>query len=109
MSTFGKKSLAWWNYHDHSRDNVRRYNLTSKEMQIEILKKWYPLGFKLKEFSFTNRTWEVIGYLETLTGWYLELKSDDHYKTQKNPLSMSPLKESEVELKREIKLEKILK
>lgn len=106
MSTFGKKSLAWWNYHDQSRDNVRRFNFTDKDMQLQILNKWYPIGFKLYEHSF-GKTWEVVGYQQNMVGWLLDLKSGD-YKTQKHPLTLKPVKESEMEIKRQIKLEKIL-
>ena len=31
MSTFGKKSLIWWNYHDRDRATLLRFNSTPKE------------------------------------------------------------------------------
>jgi hypothetical protein len=112
MSTFGKKSLVWWDYHDKSRDNIRRFSSTDKETQIEILKKWYPIGFRLKEYVFTHRIWEVHGYVKTLSGWNLELRSilpnEDIYM-DKHPLMLEPLKEDEIKLKRDIKLEKLFK
>lgn len=112
MSTFGKKSLAWWNYHDHSRDNVRRYILSDKDMQLEILKKWYPIGFKVQEHAF-SRVLTVVGYIENMAYWNLKLESDDNFLFNqthiKHPLSVTPVRASELELKRQIKLEKILK
>ncbi len=41
MSTFGKKSLLKW---DYDSVDYLRWNKTHKDLQLEILKKWYPIG-----------------------------------------------------------------
>jgi hypothetical protein len=41
MSTYGKKALIDWNY---SEVDVSRFLKSPKNLQLEILQKWYPLG-----------------------------------------------------------------
>ena len=49
MSTFGKKYLNYWSYDfDNLNVDMPRWNKTPKEFQLEILKKWYPIGMKGK-------------------------------------------------------------
>lgn len=41
MSTYGKKALIDW---DYSKVDVKRFLKSDKNLQLEILKKWYPIG-----------------------------------------------------------------
>jgi|JI10StandDraft_1071094.scaffolds.fasta_scaffold2539791_2 hypothetical protein len=41
MSTFGKKALAYWDYNSKEGN---RFVRSDKNLQLEILKKWYPIG-----------------------------------------------------------------
>ena len=65
MSTFGKKALLNW---DYSSIEKKRFNNSDKNLQLEILKKWYPIGEHCymrdspMKFKFT-----IIGYEEHLT------------------------------------------
>lgn len=114
MSTFGKKALAWWDYQDKSRDSVRRYNFTPDDMQLQILEKWYPIGFKFKENGYLLngvKMWEVVDYKRNVGGcWLLELKciSNELPNILKHPLATGMTTQSEKSVKREIKLNKIL-
>jgi len=78
MSTFGKKALIWWNY-EYSKEGVTRFNHTDSELQLEILKKWYPIGSSCREKEkYTYKVprapggwdWEIIGYIKTIGGYY---------------------------------------
>ena len=79
MSTFGKKALNWWDYDDNSKQNVMRFNHTDLETQLEILKKWYPVGSLCREKERINyRTlrapgwsWEITGYTRAIGGYYV--------------------------------------
>lgn len=44
MSTFGRKSLVWWDYDNRSKENAMRFNHTPMNIQLSILEKWYPIG-----------------------------------------------------------------
>lgn len=46
MSTFGRKSLIWWDYENRSKENAIRFYHTPMDIQLEILEKWYPIGSK---------------------------------------------------------------
>ena len=52
MSTYGKKALTHWNYEEKSsQDEMYRFNSTPHNIQKEILKKWYPIGFTCEKTS----------------------------------------------------------
>lgn len=51
MSTFGKKYLKKWNYFNHTMVEKKRFNSTSIDFQLELLKKWYPIGMKVHKVS----------------------------------------------------------
>ena len=51
MSTFGKKYLRKWNYFNHTMVEKKRFNSTSIDFQLELLKKWYPIGMKVHKVS----------------------------------------------------------
>jgi len=51
MSTFGKKYLRKWDYFNHTMVEKRRFNSTPMDFQLELLKKWYPIGMKVHKVS----------------------------------------------------------
>jgi hypothetical protein len=110
MSTFGKKSLSYWNY---NLIDTNRWNRTPKEFQKVLLEKWYPIGMKchmLHKYNGEFQTdltinWEVSGYTEMIYGWVLKLgKVDCRFFYNKHPLLVVQTKE-EIRNK---KLEKLL-
>ena len=130
MSTFGKKALIWWNYDDHSKQNIIRFNHTNDELQLDILKKWYPIGSRCREVnrysSITtnlNRivndkrpniyNWEIIDYTKTIGGYYvLKVRHIDTSNNFNRETNIIPLR-SEISpddlkrIKREAKLSKL--
>ena len=113
MSTFGKKALIWWNYHDRDRAAVLRFNLTPKELQIKILGKWYPIGMMVG-LGDGNYQYEIVEYVEYLTFWSVKL----HWKVEgslmnnmqssRNPLTLYPSPTWEKQIKRQYKLDNLL-
>jgi len=116
MSTFGKKSLLWWDYQkSHSRENVIRYNHTPEALQLQILEKWYPIGMQVsvdskyiyRIVSYVQSTWDNIFFLK------LEILNEPpnrfvQREITKHPLQIKPLESEIIGLKRDIKLNKIL-
>jgi len=51
VSTFGKKYLNNWDYFNHTMVEKRRFNSTPMDFQLELLKKWYPIGMKVHKVS----------------------------------------------------------
>ncbi len=87
MSTFGKKALLNW---DYNSDDKKRYLKTNKNIQLEILKKWYPIG----ETFYTKNSTEgyIITEYEEYMGFYLIKGYDITRKCNwpgTNPLNMS--------------------
>ena len=114
MSTFGKKSLVWWDYQNsHSRDNVIRYNHTPIKHQLEILNKWYPIGMQVKVDKYL---YKIVDYVQTnmASVWYLKLEVIDpphrfvSDELTKHPLQIKPLDSEITQLRRDIKLNRLL-
>ena len=101
MSTFGKKALLNWNY--NSGDTQRYFN-TDKELQLEILKKWYPVG---EFFLYKNNLVKIANYILKFDSYFLvytpELYKDIRHES--SPMVLRPTKE----FLRDIKLKEILK
>ena len=75
MSTFGKKALTWWDYDDHTLGNAHRFNSTPKNIQAQILEKWYPIGSKFIKSGthYSTPTEYVIdGYIKMSYGWAID-------------------------------------
>jgi len=116
MSTFGKKSLVWWGYQNsHSRENVIRYNHTPEALQLQILEKWYPIGMQVSVDS--KYTYRIVNYVELnmANTFFLKLEIVNEPPNRfvqreitKHPLQIKPLDSEIIELKRNIKLNKIL-
>lgn len=114
MSTFGKKSLVWWDYDNHSKENATRFNHTPEEMQLKILEKWYPIGMRFKKDTHSS-IYKIEGYVKLYYGWTVAFEpvvtTKYLYTSSKNinPVFIIPEQECIIPLKRESKLEKILK
>jgi len=111
MSTFGKKSLVWWDYKNHQRDNVLRFTSTPKPLQLKILEKWYPIGMIMSEPIYRSIVkYRIVGYEETISHYTLKLERLDEtkYITSKHTLMIEPLDGEIIQLKREYKINKLL-
>jgi hypothetical protein len=117
MSTYGKKALKWWIYPPQgNRDSSIRYNHTPKDLQLQILEKWYPIGMQVSIPTFSGEEiWEIIEHKETNWGYTLIIKcieSKNNFsigkKTDRHPIATKPTKKIEIKLKRDIKINKII-
>jgi hypothetical protein len=115
MSTFGKKALAFWNYESNE---TNRFSKTPVEIQLQILEKWYPIGWRCKFFAPTYLShieYEIKDYILNVGGFYTVLiepkitygYSPTTLKSGYNPLRLDLLNKQI--LRREYKLERILK
>lgn len=116
MSTFGTQALVWWDYEDHSKINAIRYLHTPLDLQLKILEKWYPIGIRFrKESSWGSKPpiHEIIGYQQFQTFWGINAKLIEGRDYRKgdfiNPVTILIEEESSKTLKREYKLERILR
>ena len=122
MSTFGKKALVWWDYDDHSKGNAIRYLHTPLDLQLKILEKWYPLGLRFKKdkgwgpLHQDNTIYEIIGYQQFQTFWginakIIEGRSSVYFKSYDfiNPVTILVEEDSVKTIRREYKLERILR
>ena len=67
MSTYGKKSMAYWEYEEKkAQEELYRFNSTTHNIQEEILKRWYPIGFTCQQYSKVSKkyygSYKVIRY-----------------------------------------------
>ena len=116
MSQFGKKSLSWWNWDDYLTDNKfsEKWNHTPKEFQLEILKKWYPIGMKGKCILVgsnkpSQTTVEITGYLEFIWGYTLDVDYvDSNYRKDIHPIRFIPEQEDRLRILRELRLDNLL-
>jgi hypothetical protein len=84
MSTFGKKALLSW---DYNSDDKQRFLNSNEDIQLEILKKWYPIGEKFYTKSL-NDEYIITEYIKYL-GFYLLAGIDTHLiRTMYSPLSL---------------------
>jgi hypothetical protein len=121
MSTFGKKSLVWWDYEDHSKVNAIRYLHTPLDLQLKILEKWYPIGLRFTKdkgwgtLHQDNTIYEIIGYQQFQTFWGINAKIIEgrtvYFKSDEfvNPVIILVEEDSVKTIKREYKLERILR
>ncbi len=122
MSTFGKKSLCWWDYDNHSRENAVRYSHTPKELQLKILEMWYPVGATFKittkhtHYTIISDLFEIKSYVEQNGTWCIDYEHVDIGKrvarfrtiTPINPVYIAMESETLVPLKRGFRLDKLL-
>jgi len=122
MSTFGKKALVWWNYEDHK--DLGRFNNTPSDIQLSILEKWYPIGFRCHartnyygKWGVTSSTYTIDSYVETLAGYRVVVRlqmdtPDTPYAKvpddKKHPMMLCPTDDYRQMIKRNSKLNRIL-
>ena len=115
MSTFGKKALVFW---DYDSDEWKRFSKTPVDIQLQILEKWYPIGYMCKFFAPTypsDRVYQIKDYLLHVGGFYtvlIEQKIKEGYSPIMLKSGYNPLKLDVIDkqiLRREYKLERILK
>ena len=88
MSTFGKKYLRKWDYFNHTKVEKSRFNSTTMDFQLELLRKWYPIGMKVHKVSvmsnypendiwtYDSDVYTIIEYVVGM-GWHMvRIKSD---------------------------------
>lgn len=114
MSTFGNKALIWWDYHKHDRDSIRRFSFTPKDLQLEILKKWYPIGMMVG-FGDNKYKHEIVEYSQHSTFWHVKViwKLENNsimngMQYIKHPLNLYPSPEWEMQIKRQSKLNRLV-
>ena len=113
MSTFGNKALIWWDYHTRDRAALLRFNATPKNIQLQILEKWYPIGMKVG-LGDSKYNYEIIEYVQHLTYWSVRvaLKVEgslmNNMRSDRNPLGLYPSPDWEKQLKRQYKLDRLL-
>ena len=112
MSTFGKKALVFWEY---DSNETNRFSKTPIKIQLKILEKWYPIGWRCKFFAPTYLShieYEIKDYILHVGGFYTvliepKITSPMVVKSGYNPLKLDLLNKQI--LRREYKLERILK
>ena len=105
MSTYGKKALTHWEY---EKDNdIVRFNATPDNIQEEILKKWYPIGFTCEKTSKGATeyyaSFTITKHVKMPYGWRVELKGENGYESIVYTGILRPSKE----WKREEKLKEL--
>lgn len=114
MSTFGKKYLNYWPYRfDNIGTEISRWYTTDKEFQLEILKKWYPIGMQGKSILAGKTTGgnllEVTGYIEYIYGWNLDVDYvGENYRKDIHPIKFIPEEADRLRILRELRLDKLL-
>ena len=110
MSTYGKKALIYWNYEEKSsQEEMYRFNNTAHNIQEEILKKWYPIGFtcemtsRAKEDTKYYGSFTLTKYVKYGYGWRVEVIDKNGYINTLHPGLLRPDKE----WRREEKLKKL--
>lgn len=113
MSTFGKKSLIWWDYHTRDRSTLLRFNNTPKPLQLKILEKWYPVGM-IVGLGDGKYNYIIVEHVQHLTFWHpkVELIADgslmNRMSSTRNPLGLYPDPAWERQIKRQHKIDRLL-
>ena len=117
MSVFGKKALSHWNWEmpESSLGNeMKRWNSTPKEFQLDLLKKRYPIGMRGKCILVGSNKPSKIdvvinGYLEYLWGYQLDVNyTETLYRKESHPIRFVPEIEDRNQILRELRLNKLL-
>lgn len=107
MSTYGKKSLVYW---DYSNVDIKRFLKSPKGLQLDILQKWYPIGEKCqyyKMFSYKLSDATINDYNEYNSFYSVVLLSvGDRSGIEKINTNINRLKLTAFE--RDIKLRRVL-
>jgi hypothetical protein len=94
MSTYGKKALTHWKYEGkNSQEELTRFNNTPYDIQEEILKKWYPIGFTCKKTSKGSTEYygqyKLIVHVKLCYGWRVET-IDENLDKDKSRCDLRP-------------------
>lgn len=114
MSTFGKKSLSWWNYNTNGDKLIsQQFRNTDSDLQLNILEKWYPIGTKVQKWNwllqkYNGDEWTIIRYELSNNVYSIILVNKDQYNDSRIPTLLKPIKEELNKILREIKLNKII-
>jgi hypothetical protein len=111
MSTYGKKSLLWWSYEKALEDPDRFVN-TQRDLQKQIIDKWYPIGMLCKRKSIFGSTfglYEVISYRESDICWEVQIKDRQNYVQFQNPSFFIPQDDWKKTFLRDLRLQNLLK
>ena len=95
MSTYGKKSLTYWEYEGkNSQEEMSRFNNTPHDIQEEILKKWYPIGFTCEKTSKGSTEYygqyKIISHAKLGYGWRVEAIDEKGYINIVHPGNLIP-------------------
>jgi hypothetical protein len=117
---FGKKSINYWNW-DLSggvfeyNSLFKKWNMTEKDIQLEILKKWYPINtigrthVLIRSVMSPYKKVKIIGYLEFIWGYGLQIQGIEiETNVFCHPIKFIPDPDDKKRILREIKLNKIL-
>jgi hypothetical protein len=121
VSTFGKKSLIWWDYENRTKEYAIRFNHTPMDIQLEILTKWFPIGSKCdiyreyRRVNFDNKFNRVItGYTKHTCYFTIRVEVDDYSTGAKftqvkniNPFNIILHPNDVKKIKRESKLDRL--
>jgi hypothetical protein len=120
MSHFGKKAVNFWDWDlylkkfNKDNDTFKRWNQTPKETQLELLKKWYPIGMKGRQILVgsnkpSDLKIEITGYIEYIWGYQLDVDYvDSSYRKECHPVKFIPEPEEKNRILRELRLDKLL-
>ena len=122
MSQFGKKAINFWDWDIYLKDSYsglekktfQRWNSTNKEVQLELLKKWYPIGMigrciLVGSNKPSDLKMEITGYLEYMWGSQLDVDYvDSSYRKECHPVKFIPEPEEKNRILRELRLDKLL-
>jgi hypothetical protein len=111
MSTFGRKSLVWWDYENRSKENAIRFNHSPMDIQLSILEKWYPIGTKCNYmFSIHSNITiypSVISRYEKCSSYYRIVVSQRGIESSASPFKLKISPDDIKRIKRESKLSKL--
>jgi len=85
MSKFGKKAIKYWDYLNTSKEHFIRFLNSDKNIQSEILEKWFPIGMRVHirtinikgNIEYIQDDF-IIGYEEFLTFYKIKTNLGSH-------------------------------
>jgi hypothetical protein len=101
-----------------------RFNNSPKDIQLGILEKWYPIGMKVNRWTTYSTTpsmgtniYTITGYKDTLAGYRVVIDSSGivngemiiFMESPNHPMLLSPVDEWFKMIRREGKLNRLLK
>jgi len=98
MSTYGKKAMVYWEYEGkNTQEELYRFNHTTHNIQEEIIKRWYPIGFICQQYSKVSKkyygSFTITKYVKMAYGWRVEVIDKNGYINTIHPGILKPDKE----------------